>query len=167
LGALLRSSSSNREQEAHVRRVGLHPVLAQEYLEEVGDGHGVEPENRHDPAGTVATFAAEKASYDIPAFGPDGQVPDHAAIHELFVGMFSVFPDFHIESGPLEHGDDHVLVEVRLSGTQQADWAGIPNSGRSFETRVAAVYDFEGVRLVRERVYLDFGDIARQLTASE
>ncbi|MGH3918995.1 MAG: ester cyclase [Pseudonocardiaceae bacterium] len=77
--------------------------------------------------------------------------------------MFTVFPDFHIEAGPLRHGDDHVLVEVRVTGTQHADWAGIPNTGRSFNTRMAVVYDFEDDQLVCERLYLDFGEIARQL----
>ena len=126
----------------------------------------IDAENRHDPDATVATFSRSKARYDIPAFGDEGQVPDHDAIRTLFEGMFAVFPDFHVEAGPLRHGDDHVLVEVRLTGTQHADWAGIPNTGRSFDTRLAAVYDFEGDQLVCERVYMDFGEISRQLTAT-
>jgi len=80
-----------------------------------------------------------------------------------FLGMFSVFPDFHIEAGPLRHGDDHVFVEIRLSGTQHADWAGIPSTGKSFSTRMAVLYEFEEGQLVCERVYMDFADIARQL----
>jgi steroid delta-isomerase-like uncharacterized protein len=127
----------------------------------------VDAENRHDPEATVATFSASTARYDIPAMGADGDVPDHEAIRTLFEGLFTVFPDFHAEPGPLRHGDDHVLVEVLLTGTQHADWAGIPNTGRSFATRLAAVFDFEGDQLVCERVYMDFGDIARQLTAPE
>lgn len=62
----------------------------------------VDAENRHDPDATVATFSDAKASYDIPAFGEAGQVPDHDAVRDLFVGMFSVFPDFHIEAGPCD-----------------------------------------------------------------
>lgn len=127
----------------------------------------VAAENRHDPDATVATFSRGQARYDIPAFGADGQVPDHDAVRSLMAGMFAVFPDFHAECGPLRHGDDHVLVEVRLTGTQHADWAGIPNTGRSFDTRFAVVFDFEGDQLVCEHVYLDFGDISRQLTATE
>lgn len=46
----------------------------------------IDAENRHDPAATVATFSDHKASYDIPAFGEAGQVPDHNAIRELFLG---------------------------------------------------------------------------------
>ncbi len=125
----------------------------------------VDAENRHDPDTTVATFSDSKASYDIPAFGDAGQVPDHDAIRGLFVGMFSVFPDFHIEAGPLRHGDDHVFVEVLFTGTQNADWAGIPSTGRSVSTRVAVLFEFEHDQLVCERLYMDFGDITRQLGA--
>ena len=124
----------------------------------------VDAENRHDPDAAVATFSATRARYDIPAMGPDGDVPGHDAVRALLQGMFTVFPDFHVEPGLLRHGDDHVLVEVTLTGTQAADWAGIPNTGKSFATRLAAVFDFEADQLVCERVYMDFGDIARQLT---
>jgi hypothetical protein len=110
----------------------------------------VDAENRHDPDATVATFSVGKARYDIPGFGEAGEVPDHDAIREMFTGMFTVFPDFHIDAGPLRHGDDPILVEVRLSGAQHADWAGIPNTGRSFNSRMAAIFDF--------------GEIARQLS---
>jgi steroid delta-isomerase-like uncharacterized protein len=123
----------------------------------------IETENRHDPDATVATFSHSKASYDIPAFGEAGRVPDHDAIRQLFVGMFSVFPDFHIEAGSMRHGDDHVFVEVLMAGTQHADWAGIPSTAKSFITRVACLFEFEGDQLVCERVYMDFGEIARQL----
>jgi steroid delta-isomerase-like uncharacterized protein len=149
-----------------LQRCGAVPPLHVRAARERIVREHIDAENRHDPEATVATFSHTKASYDIPAFGESGQVPDHDAVRELFVGMFSVFPDFHIVSGPLQHGDDHVVVEVRLSGTQHADWAGIPSTGRSFDTRVAAIYDFEGEELVRERVYLDFGEIARQLTST-
>jgi steroid delta-isomerase-like uncharacterized protein len=123
----------------------------------------VDAENRHDPDATVATFSDAKASYDIPAFGEAGQVPDHDAIREFFVGMFSVFPDFHIEAGPLRHGDDHIFVEIRMTGAQHADWSDTPSTGRSFNTRMGLLYEFEGDQLVCERVYMNFGEMARQL----
>lgn len=126
----------------------------------------VDAENAHDPDATVATFSPTRAAYDIPAFGEGGDVPDHRAIHEMFTGMWQVFPDFRATPGPLRHGDDHVFVEVRLTGTQHADWAGIPNSGRSFDTRLGVLFEFDDAELVCERVYLDFGDIARQLGAA-
>ena len=52
------------------------------------------------------------------------------------------------------------------SGTQDADWAGIPSTGKSFSTRMGVLYEFEEDQLVCERVYMDFGEISRQLGAT-
>jgi predicted ester cyclase len=81
----------------------------------------------------------------------------------MWVGFFTTFPDFHLEPGTLRHGDDHVFVEVRATGTQQVELAGIPATGRTMDTRMACLYEFEGDQLVCERVYLDMADVARQL----
>ena len=67
-----------------------------------------------------------------PRSGEAGQVADHDAIRKLFLEMFSVFLDFHIEADPLLHGEDHVFVEIRLTGTQHAGWSGIRSTGKSF-----------------------------------
>lgn len=40
----------------------------------------IDGENRHDPDATLATFSKTQASYDIPAYGEAGQMPDHAAV---------------------------------------------------------------------------------------
>jgi predicted ester cyclase len=95
-----------------------------------------------------------------------GQRPDHDSIRQMWVDLLTVFPDLHIEPQFWRHGDDHIFVEVRVSGTQKADWAGIPAHGGSIDTRMAALYEFEGDQLVCERVYLDFAEIARQLGAA-
>jgi len=123
----------------------------------------IDAENRHDSEATLATFSKARASYDIPAYGEAGQIPDHAAVRQLYTAFFSAFPDFHIDIAFLRHGDDHVFVEVRWSGTQQEEWAGIPSTGRSFNNRVAFLYEFEGDQLVCERIYMDFAEFAAQL----
>jgi steroid delta-isomerase-like uncharacterized protein len=123
----------------------------------------IDAENRHEPDAVVATFSPSRAAYDIPAFGEAGQRTDAAAVREMWVGVLSAFPDFHIAPGPLLHGDDHVFVEIAMSGTQAEEFAGIPSSGQAFDTRVACLYEFDRDELVRERVYMDFADIARQL----
>jgi predicted ester cyclase len=98
--------------------------------------------------------------------GEAGQPPDAQSVRQRWIAVLRTFPDFHIEPGPLPHGDDHIFVEVKTSGTQAEDFAGIPSSGRAFDTRVACLYEFEGDELVRERVYMDFADITRQLAPS-
>ena len=122
-----------------------------------------EAENRQDVDAMLATFSSSKASYDVPAFGDAGQRPDATSVREMWQDILAVFPDIHHEVLRLRHGDDFVLVEYRVTGTQQAEWAGIPATGRSFSSRVAAIYEFEGDQLVCERAYTDLADWARQL----
>jgi predicted ester cyclase len=52
-----------------------------------------------------------------------------------------------------------------MTGTHQADWAGIVAGGRKMEVPAACVFDFEDDRLVNESVYFDFATLHRQLTA--
>lgn len=122
-----------------------------------------EAENRHNVDAMLATFSSTKASYDVPAFGEAGQPQGHAAVRDMWDGILTVFPDIHHDLVRLRHGDDFVLVEYRVSGTQQAEWAGIPASGRSFSIRVAAIYEFERDELVCERAYTDLAEWFRQL----
>lgn len=124
-----------------------------------------EAENRHDLDALLATFSPSKVSYDVPAFGEAGQPAGPAAVREMWEGILAVFPDIHHEVLRLRHGDDFILAEYVISGTQKADWAGIPATGRTFAIRVAAVYEFEGDELVCERAYTDVADWARQLGA--
>jgi len=123
----------------------------------------IDAENHHDPDRAVATFSSYRASYDVPAMGEAGQPADANAVRAMWVGIIAAFPDIHIEHGPLYHGDTHVFVEVRMTGTQQGNFAGIAATGRSFDARVACLYEFEEDQLVCERVYFDFADIMRQL----
>jgi steroid delta-isomerase-like uncharacterized protein len=122
-----------------------------------------EAENRHDLDGLLATFSPSRASYDIPAFGEEGKPADAAAVRTMWEGILTVFPNIHHEVRRLRQGEDFILVEYIVSGTQKSDWAGIQSTGRSFAIRVAAVYEFEGEQLVCERVYTDVADWVRQL----
>ena len=73
------------------------------------------------------------------------------------------FPDQRYELIALHHADDAVIAEFWLMGTQQADIAGVPPSGKAFRCRMAAFFEFAGDRLVCQRLYFDVGTIARQL----
>ncbi len=123
----------------------------------------VEAENRHDVAGVVASFAEPR--YDVAPLGELGQARGGEAVEELLSGMFAAFPDWHAEPGPLLHADEAVFVEVRMTGTQRGEWAGIPATGRPIDVRVACLLEFEGERLLCERVYFDFATVLRQLGA--
>ena len=111
----------------------------------------------------MATFSPTRSSYDVIAFGEAGQPADAPAVREMWVGLIAAFPDLHIEPGPLYHGDTHIFVEIRMTATQHGDFAGIPATGRSFDERMACLYEFEEDQLVCERVYFDFAGILRQI----
>src|SRR5581483_1680989 len=119
-------------------------------------------ENRHDPAGTVETF--HEPRYDVPAMGELGQARGGQAVHDLIASLFAGFPDWHAElNTPLMHTDSGIFAEVRMTGTHQGDFAGIPPTGKSMDVRVATLFEFEDDRLLGERVYFDFATVLRQL----
>ena len=56
-----------------------------------------------------------------------------------------------------------MVVEFWLLGTQRGAIAGVAPSGREFKCRMAALFLFEGSKIVCERVYFDSATILRQL----
>ncbi len=62
------------------------------------------------------------------------------------------------------HADDAVIIEAMLYGTHLGSFRGLPPTGRQFEMRFLAIFDFEGeTDLVCERVYFDSATVLRQL----
>jgi steroid delta-isomerase-like uncharacterized protein len=119
----------------------------------------IEAENRHDAAATAATF--DQPRYDVV---PLGAIADGSqAVTELLDGLFAGFPDFHVELLALHHSDTVVAVEVRLTGTHRGPWAGLAATGLPIDIRTAAFFEFDGERLLCERVYFDFATLVRQL----
>lgn len=117
----------------------------------------VEAENRHDVEATIATF--ERPRYEVNGELIDGE----AAVRDLLQEMMTGLPDFHAATEKIHHADDAVIGEARITGTHNGPFAGIPPTGRSVDVPMAAIFDFEGDRLVCERVYYDVATILRQL----
>ena len=114
---------------------------------------------RHDVTATVKTFKHPR--YEVPALGV---VADGAeAVNGLLGALLTAFPDFHIERTALHHGDEAVIVECRLGGTQHGEWAGIKPSGKKMEVSAALFFLFDGEDMICERPYFDEATIARQL----
>lgn len=118
-----------------------------------------EAENRHDVEATIATF--HRPRYEV-----NGQLSDgESAVRELLQGLMIAFPDLHVEVGRLRHADDAVFGESLLTGTHGGEWAGIPATGRRVAVPVAAIFEFDGDRLLCEKVYLDFAAVLTQIGA--
>jgi steroid delta-isomerase-like uncharacterized protein len=119
----------------------------------------MESENRHEFDVTLGTFSDPR--YEIV---PTGDVYEGAEeVSRYFEETRAAFPDQRNELVALYHSDDAVIVEFDLMGTHEGSLRGIPPTGREFTCRTLAIFEFEGDRIVCERVYFDSLTILVQL----
>jgi steroid delta-isomerase-like uncharacterized protein len=119
----------------------------------------MESENHHDFDTTIGTFAHPR--YEIVATGDvyDGE----AEVRRYYAETRAAFPDQRNELVSLRHAEDAVIVEFDLLGTHLGPLRALPPTGRSHRTRMAAIFEFDGERIVNERVYFDQSTLLRQL----
>ena len=119
----------------------------------------MESENRLDFDVTIATF--DHPRYELVG---TGQVFDgEEQVRKYYAASRAAFPDQRNEIHTLRHADDAVVVEFDLLGTHLGNFAGFDPTGRTFRCRMAAIFEFDGDRIVCERIYFDSGTILRQL----
>jgi ketosteroid isomerase-like protein len=110
-------------------------------------------ENEHRFDDTIATF--DHPHYELIA---SGQVYDgEAAVREYYRSGRALVPDQRNELIAMYHSESGVGIEMWLRGTP------VGLSGRSFEIRMAAFFDFEGDRIVAERAYWDRRSVEEQV----
>ena len=119
----------------------------------------MESENRLDFDATIATF--DHPRYELVG---TGQVFDgEEQVRKYYAASRAAFPDQRNEIHSLRHADDAVVVEFDLLGTHLGNFAGFDPTGRTFRCRMAAIFEFDGDRIVCERIYFDSGTILQQL----
>jgi steroid delta-isomerase-like uncharacterized protein len=122
----------------------------------------MDSENRHEYDATMATFGHPR--YEII---PTGDVYDgEEEVRRYFRDTRTAFPDQRNELLRLHHADDAVIAEFILRGTHHGPLRGFEATGREFECRMIAVFEFEGEGIVCERVYFDAATILAQLSDS-
>lgn len=119
----------------------------------------LEANNSGDMEGIVAAFHHPRIEL-VAA----GRVFDGAeAVREHLEARRRSFPDQRFELIRLHHSDAAVITEHWTTSTHLGDLQDLEATGKRFRTRMAAVYEFDGDRLVCARYYYDTGSIARQL----
>ena len=83
-------------------------------------------------------------------------------VHD-FDATIATFSHPRYELIAMHHADDSVVVEFDLKGTHLGNFRGLPATGKAFRCRTLAIFEFEGDRIVCERVYFDSATILRQL----
>jgi steroid delta-isomerase-like uncharacterized protein len=59
--------------------------------------------------------------------------------------------------------EDHAMIEGVFVGTHTGEFAGVPATGREVRVPLCVVYDLEGDRIKRGRVYFELPVLMRQL----
>jgi steroid delta-isomerase-like uncharacterized protein len=119
----------------------------------------MESENRLDFDTAIATF--DHPRYELVG---TGQVFDgEEQVRNYYAASRAAFPDQRNEIHTLRHADDAVVVEFDLLGTHLGTFAGFDPTGRTFRCRMAAIFEFDGDRIVCERIYFDSGTLLREL----
>lgn len=118
-----------------------------------------EAENRHEFDAALESFHHPR--YELMPLGEVIDGPD--AVAAYYKETRAAFPDQRNKVLALHHGEDSVVMEIELTGTHLGPFRGLPATGRSFSCRMAAIFDFDGDKLMGERVYFDQNTILRQL----
>ena len=104
---------------------------------------------------------------DVPRYEivPTGQIHDGAEqVVAYHVAQRTAFPDQRHEHVRFHFADDDtVIAEFDLLGTNTGEFLGLPATGRTFRVATIAVFQFDGDRIVNERVYLDSASLLRQI----
>ena len=120
----------------------------------------IEAENKGDLDGVIASFY--KPHYEVIPMA--AVVDGEKEVRELIGSLTNSFPDFHVELITLYHSDNAVIIEARMTGTHQKEFAGMQPKGKKMDVRLAAIFDFDEDKLVNESVYFDFATLQQQIS---
>lgn len=119
----------------------------------------------HDWEACLATFK------DVPRYEivPTGEIHEgNDAVIGYHTRQRTAFPDQRHEHVRIHVGsDDTVVTEFDLVGTNRGEFMGLEPTGKTFRVAVVAVFEFDGDRIVNERVYLDGASLVRQIGHAE
>src|SRR5918996_1063076 len=121
----------------------------------------VQAENAHDLDRIMTTFG-EKARYEDQPWNEryDGR----GGMRAYYTRLLAALPDLHIGVERRHATLDHVILEVRISGTHRGTWRGLPATGRPVRIPLCAVYTFDDTgKLAGERIYYDRAAILGQI----
>jgi steroid delta-isomerase-like uncharacterized protein len=121
----------------------------------------VEAANRHDARGMSRHFA-EDGVYENVTLRALGTRQTQQEFHEA---LFKSFPDLSYKLTNLLAGDDQLVAECLVKGTNQGAFLGRPPTGMAIKLPVAFVIKFSRGKIKHWKSYYDSGTLLRQLGA--
>src|SRR5262249_27359594 len=121
----------------------------------------VRRENAHDLRGIMDTFGGS-ARYDDEPWADHRT--GHQGVESYYQELLTALPDLHIGIEHQTASEDRVVLEVRISGTHNGTWRGLPATGRKVDFPLCGVFTFdEQGKLAGERIYYDRGNVLEQV----
>jgi steroid delta-isomerase-like uncharacterized protein len=124
---------------------------------------------------TVRRFAAELLNTgdfavaddllapDFAIYGFPGVPPTRAGLEQVLTAFRSAFPDWRDTIDDMVAEGEHVVVRLTGTGTHQADFMGIPPTGKQVTLSGMALYRLRDGKIVEDRVQLDMLGMLQQL----
>jgi steroid delta-isomerase-like uncharacterized protein len=148
---------------------GSHPFLEAHHMktpdraarERTVQEH-IDRELRHDLDALVDTFTVQHAEWNDRAAVETHS--GHAEIRAHYDDLFKGFPDFSFDVVHKHVSDEAIVLEAVATGTHQADWKGVPATGKSVKFPLCVVFTFaEDDKILAETVYYDRLTVLTQL----
>ena len=79
-----------------------------------------------------------------------GQSPTKEGVLEMFRGYRAAFPDMRMDVEEIIASGDRTVARVKVSGTHDGEFLGMPPSGRRIEVQLIDIMRFDDDGLVRE-----------------
>lgn len=117
--------------------MAVHPFSYARYTEEVW--------NAHNPAALDKYFAPDARVHSMTPGSIAGTGLDY--LKERAQSLLNAFPDIHFVIENVVEQGDILAARVTLEGTQRADFAGVPATGKRMK-----VYDFVMYRIVEGKI---------------
>ncbi|WP_442485619.1 ester cyclase [Aeoliella sp. SH292] len=95
---------------------------------------------------------------------PD-QGPGLAGLNDVLRGMRTAFPDIHWAVEEQIAEGDKVVTRFEWTGTHQAEFFGVPATGRSVKVWGVVIDRFEGTKIKDTRIIMDALGLMAQLGA--
>ena len=117
--------------------------------------------NTHDLGAAKEVLAPEYVRHD--ANLPD--VVGSEAQLEFLAGIFSAFPDLHLQTEQLIAENDLVVARLIVQGTHRGEFMGVAATGRRVKFQAIDIYRLGGNKIVEQWVVMDALGLLQQLGA--
>lgn len=93
-----------------------------------------------------------------------GIEPDREGVKQWFALLRTAFPDLKFRVEFTMTDGDRVAAYLTMSGTQAAEFLGVPSQGRTFSVKTVDIVRFENGKAVEHWGVTDSGTMMQQLT---